>query len=75
MAVIVNSTDVDAVSSWQHAVTFYSKDRPADHGGDGDRVRRQRMYLIPDEDNMFVWDGVFFVHQGFSITRPPSRAS
>jgi len=22
------------------------------------------MYLIPDKDNMFVWDGVFFVHQG-----------
>ena len=22
------------------------------------------MYLIPDKNNMFVWDGVFFVHQG-----------
>ena len=24
------------------------------------------MYLIPNKDNMFVWDGVFFVHQGSS---------
>lgn len=32
------------------------------------------MYLIPDKDNMFVWDGVFFVHQGSSITHPPSRS-
>jgi len=24
------------------------------------------MYLIPDKNNMFVWDGVFFVHQGSS---------
>ena len=22
------------------------------------------MYLIPDKDDMLVWDGVFFVHQG-----------
>ena len=27
------------------------------------------MYLIPDKDSMFVWDGVFFVHQGSSLTR------
>ena len=25
------------------------------------------MYLIPDKDNAFVWDGVFFVHQGSSL--------
>lgn len=24
------------------------------------------MYLIPDANDMFVWDGVFFVHQGLS---------
>ncbi|KAF9652216.1 UBC-like protein [Thelephora ganbajun] len=23
------------------------------------------MYLIPDKNNIFVWDGVFFVHQGY----------
>lgn len=23
------------------------------------------MYLIPDKNNMFIWDGVFFVHQGY----------
>lgn len=30
------------------------------------------MYLIPDKNSTFVWDGVFFVHQGLSIIHPPS---
>lgn len=30
------------------------------------------MYLIPDKDNIFVWDGVFFVHQGSSSAHFPS---
>ena len=29
------------------------------------------MYLIPNKDNMFVWDGVFFVHQGSFRTLVP----
>ena len=35
------------------------------------------MYLIPDKDNLFVWDGVFFVHQGQSpanLSNPPCFA-
>jgi len=27
------------------------------------------MYLIPDKESLFVWDGVFFVHQGASLGR------
>ena len=30
------------------------------------------MYLIPDKDSLFVWDGVFFVHQGSSPTYLPA---
>ena len=30
------------------------------------------MYLIPDKNNLFIWDGVFFVHQGSSHTLAPS---
>ena len=48
---VYSRAGADAVSGWQHTVTFHFWDRSVDHDGDSDRVRRHCEWK-PDVDHV-----------------------